>query len=477
MKKLPRRDVLKLGAAAVGACALPVGCAPRTDPIVLTDGVDPADYDGGVEVEDTFTPAPQDDETFDLGVQAGAVRPNSARLWAHVTGYDAALSVAVWRPGVEDPDLVVVGFEGDASPNDGGYALLNVTGLAPATEYFYAFFKEDGSRSGLGRIKTAFPPGFLAPLTVGAMTCTNERNAPWRACEKIAAERPDLLLHVGDMSYNDGAFTLEEYRQKWALALSDPGYRAVLPTAGMYNAWDDHEFTNDLNPETVDPDLLRNATQAFYESLPQEPGPEGKLWKSYRWGATVEFFVLDCRTERKPSTRDSEDAVYIGEEQMAWLKGALSESPCHFKVLLNSVPATGFTSDFWALRGDRWQGYQAQRQELLDFITDSAIENVWFIAGDFHLGFVTRLEADGPARNMWEIACGPTGNLGNPLALLVDDPEVGPDVFPPSMFRYARGAIAATMLTFDPLRNTVRVRFIDAEDDEVLFDEYLQWGV
>ena len=35
---------------------------------------------------------------------------------------------------------------------------------------------------------------------------------------------------------------------------------------------------------------------------------------------------------------------------------------------------------------DRWQGYPEQRQELLDFIAESSIENVWFLAGDFHMG-------------------------------------------------------------------------------------------
>jgi phosphodiesterase/alkaline phosphatase D-like protein len=471
---ISRREVLKLGAVAVGAATLPAACAPD-DPLTFSPPIDASQYDGGSEVDDLFTGATEDTTRFDLGVQAGSMQTGSALLWTHVTS-DEVVTLRVWRPGAT-AGRVVLAFEGDAAPNSGGFTLRRAVGLAPGTEYFYAFFAGDGRRSSVGRVVTPPPAGHLAPVTVGAMTCTNARTQPWIACEHIATQRLDLLLHLGDMSYNDGAVTLDDYRAKWRATLGDPGYRAVLPTAGMYATWDDHEISNDLNPETIAPGLIATAKRAYFEALPQERNPDGHLWKSYRWGDSVEFFVLDCRTERVPSSREGDDATYISPEQMQWFKDALISSPCHFKVVLNSVPVTGFTSDFWALAGDRWQGYEAQRDEVLDFITDNDVRNVWFLAGDFHLGFVTRLEPEAPRRNMWEIAVGPTGNLGNPLALLVDDPEVGEDIFPRSMFRYARGALCATYLTFDPLRDTVRVRFVNGETDEVLYDEHLRWGI
>ena len=41
---------------------------------------------------------------------------------------------------------------------------------------------------------------------------------------------------------------------------------------------------------------------------------------------------------------------------MDWLKQALSDSPCAFKVILNSVPIMGFT-DVWPELMDRWQAF------------------------------------------------------------------------------------------------------------------------
>ena len=114
-------------------------------------------------------------------------------------------------------------------------------------------------------------------------------------------------------------------------------------------------------------------------------------------------FILDCRQERTPSRGE-----YVSVAQMTWLKSALSSSPCHFKVILNSVPIAQLP-DVWLMEDDRWQGYPRQRDELLNFIVDTPIDNVWFLAGDFHIGAVWRVESSGPRQQIWEILCGPGG--------------------------------------------------------------------
>lgn len=45
-------------------------------------------------------------------------------------------------------------------------------------------------------------------------------------------------------------------------------------------------------------------------------------------------------------------------------------------------------------------------------------------------------------------------------------------VFPADQFLYGKGELAATTLTFDPLRGHVRVRFLDV-DGGVLFDQVI----
>lgn len=474
-----RRAFLRLGAVASGALALPPGCtpqAPTPDAGPEEPNLDPDEYDGGELVPFEPDAVPEDAERFPLAVQAGAMGPEGALLWGWATP-GARVRLRVFRSPTGGGEGVVMPFDEELNASEGGALNASVSGLAPATWYRYAFFEvdDDGApigRSLIGRVRTAIPEGWRVPLTLACATCTNFRNQPYRALERMAEKDFDLLVHLGDMSYNDGVVTLDEYREKWRQTLADPGYRALLSRAGFYIAWDDHEITNNLNPEEIDPAQMEAAKAAFFEMLPAPRGEAGQLWTSHRWGDTLEVIVLDCRTERRPSTRDSDTPIYLSPEQMAFFKERLKESPCHFKVVLNSVPMTRMP-ELWALQGDRWQGYAAQREEVLSFLEEHDIDNVWFLSGDFHMGFVGRLEPEGYGRRIWEIAVGPSGNLGNPLGYLAEQEEYREQVFPAAQFEYGRGRLAATLLTFDPREDRVRVRFIDAETDETLYDAWL----
>ena len=181
--------------------------------------------------------------------------------------------------------------------------------------------------------------------------------------------------------------------------------------------------------------------------------------------------------EQKPSTRGTPQKQYLSREQMNWLKDGLKNSPCHFKVLMNSVPITIMPPPLWGGQTDRWQGYTVAREELLGFIDSNDLQNVWFVSGDFHLGLVMRVERSGPRRRLLEIAAGPAGNI-NPLSLIL---EPGQEAnkrlgFPPDQFLFAGGGFLTTTLTFDPRSNTVRVVFFDPMRSATLYDRALTFG-
>jgi len=468
---LSRRTFLQAsGALALGACAPPsTGGNVKTDP--QRPVTDPDAFDNAQTVDLDVEVVPQDDVRFPLSVQAGAMTARGVSFWGFVADGSAA-TLKVWRPGPE-PGKVRQVHSSEATPNSGGYLKVRVEGLAPDTLYSYAWFGQD-ARSAVGRVRTAFPEGMLWPITLAATTCTNFRFQPYKALSMGAEEDVDLLIHVGDMSYNDGAETLEEYRERWQRTLADPGYLALLKRQGSYVVWDDHEFENNLDPEAISPAKLTAAKGSFYEALPMEPGPTGALWQSFRWGNTAEVIVLDCRTERIPSTLGTGDQVYMSAEQRAFLKQTLKDSPCHFKIVLNSVPMTKFPDTFWANKGDRWQGYTTSRDEILNHLETEAIDNVWFISGDLHTGFVCRLEQEGFRRTLFDVAVGPGGMQGNPLSGLAEmDPQLREEIFPSDQFFYFGDNLAMTYLTLDPLRDVVRIRFVDAETRETLFDREL----
>ncbi|MCB9507155.1 MAG: alkaline phosphatase D family protein [Myxococcales bacterium] len=445
--------------------------------VVDTDGVDDTAPDGDAgEIDasdstaDDTSPLPFDPATvaedarmFPLGVQSGAARDTSALIWSLITdSFDKRL--IVWADGG------AIAVDRRVTPGSTGYTHVPIDGLAAGTWYSYAFF--DGpsdaptARSPIGRFRSALAPGSLEPITIGSTTCTKRDTQPWEALEVTAGLGIDLVVHVGDMSYNDGAVTLDEYRSEWRATLADPGYLALYQAASLIATWDDHEVADNWDPETLNAAQVRTARAAWNETLAIEGSTADPIWRSYQWGDTVEFFVLDCRSERLPSTRRGDDAQYISPAQLDWLQRGLLDSTAHFKVVLSSVPITNMPFLWDVAQEDRWEGYAAQRTRLLEFITGNAIPNVWFLGGDFHIGFVGRVEPDGPASSMWEIAVGPGGNGPNPLSLTLTG-----DQFPFHTPDFGREF--ATTLVFDPARDAVRVRFYDTEG-AVLFDRWLE---
>lgn len=405
-----------------------------------------------------------DAATFSLGVQAGAVRATTALLWGF-TEDGAAKRLRIWRDTAIAGE-VVLAVDQPQDPAD-GYFKVEVTDLQPDTWYRYAWFDDElTSRSVIGRFRSAFADGQIAPITIGATCCTKWTKAPYHSLVVGAQHDFDILVNVGDMSYNDLATTLEEYRVEWRKTLTDPGYLAALPRAAHYVTLDDHEIANNFDTSPPPAEQYAAALDAWFETLPVPRGEGDRIWDSYRWGDTLELFVLDSRTERQFETRQSDDPIYLSKEQMAWLKEGLSSSPCHFKVLLNSCPIIGFPEG-WVNVHDRWQGYHAQREELLDHIVDQAIPNVWFLSGDLHIGLVAKVEREGPRSGMWDIMVGPGApSLLNPVpGLIVLDPNLEEELMPPDWFLYGSSADAFTLLDFDPVANTVHVRFL-AEDGE-----------
>jgi alkaline phosphatase D len=474
MFKPSRREVIIAGSAlALTAC----GTKPPPPPQGPRP-INPDEYDHATVVD--FDPAsiPENTARFSLGVQAGAMRADSALLWTF-TETQAPVKLRVWRE-VEAAGKVALVTEKDLSADGAGYLKASVDGLAPATWYRFGFFSSDmTARAIYGRFRTAYPDDWNEPLMIGASTCTNFKNMPYETLKAMAKEPIDLFVHLGDMTYTDGAQNLYDFRALWKKTLKDPGYRALVSTVGYYACWDDHEIANDLDPEKLnqtDPTFIPTAKSAFFEALAVEKNPLGKQWMSYRWGKTAEVFVLDCRTERKPTTHDLPDAQYVSPEQLEWLKGALSDSPCHFKVLLNSVPITGL-APIWANGIDRWQGYPAQREKLLGFLDEQAMRNVWFLSGDFHLGMVCRVEKEGPRRRHWEILVGPGANHNNPLSVLLEPGTSAKDresAFPARQTPFAHGLDSTTTLTFDPKDDSVRVRYLDAATGEARWDQVLR---
>src|SRR5690606_9201783 len=200
---------------------------------------------------------------------------------------------------------------------------VDVTGLEPATEYFYRFMV-GGEVSQTGRTKTAPAPGqAVDALRFGIASGSNYEDGYFIAYRDMASQRFDVIFHLGDYIYEWGspdanvrapediapytqteAFTLVDYRNRYAQYHSHPDLRAVRESAPLVATWDDHEVADNytgvhtIDNTPVEEFLLRRAAayQAYYEHMPLRPwslpvGPNMTLYRSLAFGDLMQVTV------------------------------------------------------------------------------------------------------------------------------------------------------------------------------------------
>lgn len=436
-----------------------------TDDGSSTGDPEPTD-DGGEEFPFDPGSVAQDDINFPRTVISGEMKASSVLLAIYIEDTQPK-TLRFWRDSDVDGNVVLVREE-TVTPDADGFVKVPVEGLLPGTWYNYAYFGDRfETRSLIGRVRTAISATAQEVVTVAFAACNGgyyQPGAPgtpftWGTMTAQAEQEYDLMIHLGDQGYMDDVFaaggSYELYLEAWG-GFHEGGYRAVFPKTGLYATWDDHEVTDNgsVNPwsrSASDIERIENAIRSFYTVMPIEGSNSmDNLWRSFRWGETVEFIILDSRYERSAQAA----GLYISQPQMDFLKERLANSPCRFKVVCNSVPFTDLAPWVGFAAGDRWKGYPQQRQEIIDYVNDEDIRNVYWVTGDIHADFVSYVQTSpGPgAGDLMREVCVTSGN-SNPVAFLLQGAQ----------FDYSSGEPRVLIMTFDPNDESVNVRFLDSD--------------
>ena len=245
-----------------------------------------------------------------------------------------------------------------------------------------------------------------------------------------------FVFHYGDYIYEGEcepgrarsfdlaeAFTLEDYRLRYALYKSDPDLQAAHAACAFIHSYDDHEVVNNWSgewyPEIDDRSAFRQrraaALQAFYEhmplrrrSYPQDGGM--RMHRRFRIGDLVDLYVADTRRFRTPTPcadgfviedcgeAASSRAEMLGREQEQWLFGSMARSNARWRVLAQQVPIMdllrGAQTGDHAHKLDSWDGYVQPRQRLLDFLAGAGLANTVVLSGDVHSAWAGYLKQD-----------------------------------------------------------------------------------
>lgn len=412
------------------------------------------------------------------GVASGDVTDTSAIIWVRVdraatlqvvlgTGPDLSAAsdsgpfdkaqdrLVPHLQDVTPGGTVTVGAETDFT------GTLSLNGLTPATRYYYRVWVSEEGRQQSSNPRSSLTGSFItAPAAEEERTvtfiwsgdlggqgfCRPPEYKIFRAMIKVKA---DFFLFNGDTIYADTvcpsppnvpgsdfvATTLEEFRAKHKYNRADPLFREFLASTSVYALWDDHEVTNDFAGPTQP--LMPMGRQAFFEYYPIRRFPEdpNRLYRKFRWGKTMEMFILDNRQYRdRNRKRDGLDKTMLGEKQLSWLLESLAQSPAAWKIIVSSVPLSVPTGRMAWLRGrDGWAsgylftGFETELLKIIDFIRTHSVRNVLWLTTDIHFAQSTAYDPDKDgAVDFHELASGPlSAALGEPASL---DPTLNPEV-------------------------------------------------
>ncbi|GAA2664832.1 alkaline phosphatase D family protein [Streptomyces aculeolatus] len=407
-----RRTLLR-AAAATGA----LGAAWP-----LTAGLTPAQARTAAEA----LGARYDTAPFTLGVASGDPRPDSVLLWTRLApeplaaDQDLPETVEVRWTVAEDPALsrIVASGTAPASATLGHSVHIPVTGLAPGRTYHYAF-SALGRTSRTGRTRTA-PGAPVGRVRFAAANCQAFHDGYYAAHRGIAAEDVDFVIHLGDYIYEHGqvggvpedhvrdhdgpeTLTLADYRKRHALYKGDPALRDAHAAHPWYLTWDDHEVANDYSGSTGSAPFVRRraaAYQAWYEHMPHRDSfgdsalPDPEIHRVRDWGGLLQLTILDLRSHR--SAQNLPDGTILGADQKNWLKQHIDNAPDGWHVWANSIMLS-------QLRGspggpymftDQWDGFLAERREVLQHAHAAGLEDLVVVTGDWHSAFVDDIRTD-----------------------------------------------------------------------------------
>jgi alkaline phosphatase D len=223
-------------------------------------------------------------------------------------------------------------------------------------------------------------------------------------------------------------FTVQDYRNRYALYKLDPDLQAVHVSAPFIVKWDDHEIDNDwasqFSETNTPPEVFRlrraAAFQAYYEAMPLRKSSFRRashlqLFRQIPFGNQASCNVLDTRQyrsrqacRRKAVCHDFVDAdrSMLGAIQEQWLHNNLARDESRWQVLVQQVPLFGREPSDQQQQNhhvmDKWSGYPAARERLVSGFSDTESSNVVILSGDIHSHWaadVTRrmAEPDGPS--------------------------------------------------------------------------------
>lgn len=373
---------------------------------------------------------------FYHGVASGDALNDRVIIWTRVTPNSGVYSYSVdWEMATDNQFTNVVNSGTATADSSRDYTVkVDVTGLTADNWYYYRF-KEGGSTSIVGHTRT-MPTGMTNELRFAVASCSNLNNGQfYHSYDHMSQQQNlDAVLHLGDYiyEYNGGVsgsgidimpnheiITLEDYRARYASYRLDSNLRKAHQQLPWYTVWDDHETANDSwnggadNHDTTEGDwFVRKmaANKTYFEWMPirENSNPmDYNIHRSISLGDIGTIILLDTRLEERSeqvstssNAIDDTNRTILGAIQKQWFKDQLSSPDGKWKIVAQQVmfaPLEIFGGSI--VNADQWDGYRADRNDIINHVMDNDIKNVVVLTGDIHTSWANDVPIPGANYN------------------------------------------------------------------------------
>lgn len=228
-------------------------------------------------------------------------------------------------------------------------------------------------------------------------------------------DNPDFMLWLGDNVYlrepdwNSWTGIVHRYTQ----ARATKELRNFIASTHNYAILDDHDYgPNDSDRSFWNKNQTMKAFELFWANPSYGVGDIEGAITSFEY-ADCEFFLLDNRYYRTPNKRKTGEKTQLGENQIQWLFDNITSSTAKFKFVVMGGQLLTNSGVYEAYSNN---GFDKERQRIIDFIYDEEIENVVFLTGDVHFSEVSVLR-ENEKPTIWDITSSPLNSGFNPYAL------------------------------------------------------------
>lgn len=365
-------------------------------------------------------------EPFYHGVASGDPLKDRVIIWTRVTPAteNQAPVIVSWKMATDTAMSNIVQSGSLMTTYERDYTVkVDVSGLQPDTWYYYEFYAY-GKRSVQGRTRTTPTETTLKDsLRYAVVSCANLEAGFFNSYASLAARKDfDAVLCLGDYyyEYQTGGYspnpsagrvveplheivTLEDYRMRHSIYRLDKDLRRLHQLFPWFCIWDDHETANDSwiggaeNHNSGEGDwVVRKdvAKKAYFEWLPiRDNNTQGQyeIYRSVSYGTLVDIMLLDTRLTGRSeqvswgsSQLNNSNRSMLGIPQRNWFLNQLSTSSATYKLIAQQVMMAPLTAFGIPVNMDQWDGYPAERSQILNHVFSNGIQNFVVLTGDIH---------------------------------------------------------------------------------------------